>query len=344
MNDERTLLNALEKGGAIDSAALSSISIDNTLLLIHNDRLRTPLSLAVSNKDTHTIEYLLDKNAAQSIFVKGKAPNSLHCTLSKTDLGTAKSIISSIDNSLYNYVEELDKVNLDAAVGTAARGTVIASDEVSVRTAAVVKSAQVPICDQNHAMKVGTFFSERCNSCKRSIDCMYQCTQCNYSLCSSCTTDALATGRTADAPKNITIPSDPFEVGDLVFLNVDKSNLSKLSDSKEAKGVFGESKLNLAIVVQATRSKAHSGSSSGSASGGGEPDWLVSVAGCSSTALPNVLELPSSDLTYGDYSTTGNNYQLICVYVHTYIHTVHTSIHTYIFVFLSTGRWLSQRT
>lgn len=54
---------------------------------------------------------------------------------------------------------------------------------------------QVPTCKNGHGMVLGSYTSNTCNGCAQSIICNYRCSSCDFDLCPSCSTAAVAAGK-----------------------------------------------------------------------------------------------------------------------------------------------------
>ena len=92
-----------------------------------NTELQTPLAIAIINNNIHDVKELLTKDLIKSTFIHGCHKDSLVCTLPLTAQPESNcflhpppltdinpDIISLLDNSLVDYLNDLDKIEKEA--------------------------------------------------------------------------------------------------------------------------------------------------------------------------------------------------------------------------------------
>lgn len=331
---EKKLFDVLHSGANVDK--VKELAFDKESLFVYDEKLKTPLGVALSQAPAskEVLLYLIEKGAAATIFSQGcHAADSLECTLSQNKVGFSSlspDVVSLVDDALYEYVENLEKQQIDAAVNSAASGTVIStttdsSDKNGGIGAIIIgggpttpptggpsttltdKPVWVPLCAKRHKM-VSDGCHGYCTMCNSYTQCVFSCGSCRgYKLCGKCSKKVIASGNCSNS--NITVPPEPFEPGDLVQLAGERKSLSKLANSTDAINSMGDDAMCRYGLVVSTKNKdptdSSGGASTSAAGSGTQPATTVSLAGCSSKSAPILADFSSNDLVYADLSVPG---------------------------------------
>lgn len=255
----------------------SKIQLNDSLLLEHNNSGDTPLTITIINNKFDIFKYLIENGAYKSIFVKGKLPNTLLCTLPFT----IKSLHGTKVPPLINYQNSI----------TSTSKLLQQNININSQYKEMIELIDEHLSNYIKYLATKKFEEAADNAAKGVVN-----NGANSQDNSSSSSAAAAAKSSTKTSSQTAVPPSPFAAGDLVrlintetFDNKTVYDLNCLSYPNSG---------HLGLVVNAVHKNKKGEEKSGT-----EPDWIISIAGCLLNSTINGYA--TSELCYADGSSRG---------------------------------------